>query len=346
MSNNQKNSSPLLEDERIRKELSKRFGLPPYWTFQEGINFFLPVEYQNSFPLSVIINDYLFEMLRREVETQRLETFNKIEEVEKILDYDPVAAYEKRKATWTKERATKIQLRNLKSYGSKERKFSFDEIQEEKRKYFCSNIRIKPEILICYIIDHIDLFSNEVEIPSWLARLIDDVQGAIKNRDNQNSRYTFPGKQIDSWDKLEIILVSHEMVTIKTPHDSKNLTFQQIGMANKQNPEKPQKVWEALKVFALLNGKFPNRDFPDAEIKNEKDRTKELNERLKQFFNLPNKSIYKNHYRKNHCWETNFKISSKLDLPSDETLPPSISESEIESATRSVNLPERNLYDE
>jgi|GEM_PF-2355251 len=185
MSNNQKNSSPLLEDERIRKELSKRFRLPPYWTFQEGINFFLPVEYQNSFPLSVIINDYLFEMLRREVETQRLETFNKIEEVEKILAYDPVAAYEKRKATWTKERATKIQLRNLKSYGSKERKFSFDEIQEEKRKYFCSNIRIKPETLICYIVDHIDLFSSEIEIPSKLQAMLQTVEN-LSVTENEN----------------------------------------------------------------------------------------------------------------------------------------------------------------
>ena len=98
MSDNQKISSNLLEDERIQKVLSKRFGLRPYWTFQEGLNFFLPVEYQNSFPLSVLINDYLFETLKREVETQRLETINDIEEVKQILAYDPVADRKKRKS--------------------------------------------------------------------------------------------------------------------------------------------------------------------------------------------------------------------------------------------------------
>lgn len=338
MSDNQKISSNLLEEERIKKELSKRFGERSYWTFQEGLNFFLPLEYRNSFPLSVLINDYLFETLKREVETQRLETTNDIDEVEQILAYDPVADREKSKS---------------KRIG-KQRKLSFSEIQEEKRKFFCSKIKIKPENLICYIIDHIDLFSSEIEIPSWLVRLIDDVQGPIKNnegerredRDNQNSQYTFPGKQINSWNELEITLLSHETITIKTSHVTKNLTFQQIGMENKQNPEKPTKVWETLKFFAELDGKYPNSKFEKATLEKAKDRIAELNRTLKQFFNLP-QSIFKNHFKKHSCWETQFKISSKLYHSPDENTPlPSMIESEIESASRSVNLSESKLYDE
>jgi hypothetical protein len=86
--------------------------------------------------------------LKREVETQRLETINNTEEVKRILAYDPVADRKK-----------------CKSYRiDKQRKLSFPEIQEEKRRFFCSKIKIKPEILICYIIDHINLFSSEVEM--------------------------------------------------------------------------------------------------------------------------------------------------------------------------------------
>lgn len=163
MSNNLKNCSSLLEDERIKKELSKRFGSKRYWTFLEGIRFFLPVEYRNnSFPLSVIINDYLFDCMKQDVEpegdnkVQSLKTFTPVKNVEQILaDID--------KVKW--------------SISKNGRKLSFDEIQEEKRRYFCSNIKVKSEILICYIIDHIDLFSSEVEIPpkvqDWLSTVKD-----------------------------------------------------------------------------------------------------------------------------------------------------------------------------
>ncbi|HBT86905.1 hypothetical protein [Desulfobacter sp.] len=186
MSNNQKTCSNLLEDEIIQKELSKRFGLKAYWTFQEGINHFLiDKAYQNSFPLSVIINDFLFDIIKRDVEAQRLETINDIEEVKQILAHDPVAAYEKRKDTWTEQRIAKIQKRNLKQYGSKEKIFSVDEKEEEKRKFFCSKIKIKPETLICYIVDHIDLFSSEIEIPSKLQAMLQTVEN-LSVTENEN----------------------------------------------------------------------------------------------------------------------------------------------------------------
>jgi len=52
MSDNQKNSSTLLENERIQKELSKRFGSKKSWTLKEGIDFFLPIEEDgHHFPL-------------------------------------------------------------------------------------------------------------------------------------------------------------------------------------------------------------------------------------------------------------------------------------------------------
>ena len=165
MSNNQKISSTLLKDKRIQEELSKRFGSRPYWTFQEGINFFLPIEYRNSFPLSVIINDYLFETLKREVETQQLETINDIEEVKQILsDLES-------NSQWT--------------ISKKGRKLSFSERQEGKRRYFCSKIKIRPEILICYIIDNIDLFSSEIEIPSKLQAILQTVEN-LSVTENEN----------------------------------------------------------------------------------------------------------------------------------------------------------------
>ena len=172
MSDNQKNSPTLLENERIRKELSKRFGLKRYWTFREGINFFLPVEYRNSFPLSVIIDDYLFDCMKQDVEpegdteVQRLKTFNSVKDAEQIL------ADINSKAQW--------------STSKKGRKLSFDQIQEEERRYFCSKIKIKPEILICYIIDHIDLFSSEVEIPpklqDWLST-VKELPATVENKE-------------------------------------------------------------------------------------------------------------------------------------------------------------------
>ncbi len=170
MSNNQKNSFTLLEDGKIQKELSKRFGLKRYWTFQEGINFFLPVEYRNSFPLSVIINDYLFDCMKQDVEpegdtkVQRLKTFNSVKDAEQIV------ADINRKAQWSRSK--------------KGRKLSFNEIQEEKRKYFCSKIKIKPEILICYIIDHIDLFSSEIEIPEGIKRILNKTNETLEQKLN------------------------------------------------------------------------------------------------------------------------------------------------------------------
>ena len=172
MSNNQNNISCLLEDERIQKGLSKRFGSNRHWTFLKGIRFFLPVEYRNnSFPLSVIINNELFDCMKQDVEpegdtkVQRLKTFTSVKDVEKIL------ADVNNKAKWSKSK--------------KERELSSDEIQEEKRRYFCSNIKIKPEILICYIIDHIDLFSSEVETPTKLQDWLSIVKEFLATLENK-----------------------------------------------------------------------------------------------------------------------------------------------------------------
>ena len=214
--------------------------------------------------------------------------------------------------------------------------------------------------MICYIIDHIDLFSPEVEVPCWLACLIDDIQGPIKNNkgenreasDNKYSQYTFPGKQINSWNELEMVLISYTTVEIRTSknkirtsNDFQKLTFQQLGMANQQNPEKDKKVWQALMLFAELEGKYPNQDFPDANLENAKDRVKELNENLKQFFNL-NDNIYKAHYKKKKCWELKFTISSRLEINPSHQADPSIVESEVERTKRLINLPESELYQE
>ena len=170
MSDNQKISSSLLEDERIQKKLSERFRSHRYWTFQEGINFFLSKELQNSsFLLLEIISDDLFKCMKQDVEpegdkkAQRLKTFNSVIDAEQIVT-------DINKAKW--------------SVSKNERKLSFDQIQEEKRRYFCSKIKVKPEILICYIIDHIHLFSSEVEIPpilqDWLST-VKDLSVTVEN---------------------------------------------------------------------------------------------------------------------------------------------------------------------
>lgn len=225
MSNNLINCSGLLKDERIQKELSEQFDFPSYWTLKEGLKFFSPIEEEGKrYPLRRIKTSK-FEIIKRDIEIQKLETFNSQEEIKQILAYDPVADREKLKTQRSALRTTNIKWRNLQRYGSidKERKLSPSQILDEKIMFFCSNIRIKPEVLICYIINHLELFSSDIEIPSKLARPIEDVQSPVKNnggesgedRDNQNSQYSFPGKQINSWDELEIILVSHDMITIK-----------------------------------------------------------------------------------------------------------------------------------
>ena len=187
MSNNQKNNSPLLEDGRIRKELSKRFGKRRYLTFREGINFFLPEEYQDNFPLSIIINRDLFDTLKQDVKSQDLKTFNDIEDVKQIIAYDPVAELEKSKSQWSALRAVEMKWRNMKRYGSidKERKLSPSEILDEKIIFFCSKIKIEREILICYIIDHIDLFSSEIEIPPKLQNFLSTVKEFSTTMENK-----------------------------------------------------------------------------------------------------------------------------------------------------------------
>lgn len=210
MSNNKDNFSNLLEDERIKKGLSKRFGRRPYWTFQEGLNFFLPLEYRNSFPLSVLINDYLFETLKREVETQRLETFNDMEEVKQILAYTPVADREQHKSHRI----------------DKQKKLSPSEIREEKRRYFCSKIKIKPEKLILYIIKHIQLFSSEMEIPPKLKNLLSTSQDTPILKDNISDE---PKSKSDLKTEIEQLLndVSPELENLydRTKHKIKNIKY-------------------------------------------------------------------------------------------------------------------------
>jgi hypothetical protein len=196
MTDNTKLVKPSPEKEKLREILSNRFNQKAYWTFKEGINFFLPkVKNRNSFSLFEIIDYDLFDTIKRDAETQRLETINDIEDVKQILAYDPVAAYENGKAQWSDAKKIKMEQRNLKRYGFKERKFSFDEIQKEKRKFFCSNIRIKPEILICYIIDHIDQFSSEMEIPEGIKRILNWTNETLEQQlDNLIQEV---GKEID-----------------------------------------------------------------------------------------------------------------------------------------------------
>jgi len=174
MSNEQKLNELSLEEKKIREILSKRFNRIAYWTLKEGINYFLPVEYKNNFPLQGIISHSLFETIKRDVEVQRLETLNSVEEIKQILNYDPVADFEKMKFRRSELRKAEMRFRNLKRGRSMdlERKLSFDEIKEDRLKYFCSNIKIKPEILIIYIINHIDQFSSEIEIPHSLENII------------------------------------------------------------------------------------------------------------------------------------------------------------------------------
>lgn len=352
MSNDQKQNELSPEEETIRDILSKRINKKAYWTLKEGINYFLTDKDKNNFPLQGIIDNSLFEIIKRDIETQRLETFNSVEEIKEILDYDPVADFEKIKSQRSDLRKAEMRLRNLKRYGSidKEMEFSFNEIEREKLHYFCSKIKIKPVILILYIIEHIDLFSSEIEIPPKIEDIfamvneLKDIK-PYQEKFNPIQNYTFTGEQIKSWEDIEIVLISHDTVEIKMGQHSKKLTFQQLGMANKQNPEKPKKVWEALKVFANLNGTFPNQDYPEAQLENAKDRVKDLNKDLKHFFNIQD-NIYKEHYKKNHCWSIKFRISSRLEMNPDQQSDPSIFETEIESAKRSVNLHDSQLYNE
>ncbi len=192
MAVDQKRNEIPPEEENIREILSKRFNLKAYWTFREGINFFLTEEYRNSFPLQVIINDSLFDTIKRDVETQRLETANSVEEIEQILNYDPVVDFEKLNSQRSELRKAEIKWRNLKRYGSIdiERKLSYSEKKEEKLRYFCSNIKIKPGVLILYIIKHIDKFSSEIQIPLALENLLSTFKKTSPLKNDKNIEQT------------------------------------------------------------------------------------------------------------------------------------------------------------
>jgi len=155
--------------------------------------------------------------------------------------------------------------------------------------------------------------------------------------------YTFPGKQITSWEDLKITLISYQVVEIKTQDEPIKLTFQQLGMANQQNPEKHKKVWETLMLFATLDGKYPNKDFPKASLENTKDRVKEFNKALNDFFNLTD-TIYQNHYKKSKCWETKFTIQSRLEANRSQEDVRSLHQTEVEETQRRSNLSDQQLY--
>jgi len=194
MSEDQKQTEISPKEESIKEILSKRFSKKAYWTFKEGINYFLPEEYRNSFPLQVIINDSLFDTIKRDIETndqtkiQRLETFNSGEEIEQILNYDPVEDFENFKSNRPEKRKVELQFRKWKRSNSIDidGKLGFYEIKEDKLKYFCSHVKIKPEILIIYIIDHIDQFSSEIVIPPKLENLLSTCQKNAPLEKNKN----------------------------------------------------------------------------------------------------------------------------------------------------------------
>lgn len=155
--------------------------------------------------------------------------------------------------------------------------------------------------------------------------------------------YTFPGKQITSWGGLKITLISFDMVEIETQDEKVKLTYHQLGMANQQNPERPKMVWNTLMLFATLDGKYPNKDVPKANLEKAKDRTKELNCSLKNFFNL-SESIYRYPYNKKNCWETKFIIQSRIEPSRSQEDERSLHQIGVEEAQRKSNVSDRELY--
>jgi hypothetical protein len=155
--------------------------------------------------------------------------------------------------------------------------------------------------------------------------------------------YTFPGKQITSWGGLKITLISFDVVEIETQDEKVKLTYHQLGMANQQNPERHKMVWDTLILFATLDGKYPNKDVPKANLEKAKDRTKELNCSLKNFFNL-SESIYRYPYNKKKCWETKFIIQSILEPSRSQEDERSLHQIGVEEAQRKSNVSDRELY--
>jgi len=143
MSDNQKNSSTLLENERTQKELSKRFGSKKSWTLKEGIDFFLPIEEDgHHFPLLGVLQPSTFKIIKEDIDTQELEVINSKEEIKEILAYDPVAELEKFKSQRSPLRKVEMQWRNLQRYGSidKERKLSPSVAAKERAEKRAENL--------------------------------------------------------------------------------------------------------------------------------------------------------------------------------------------------------------
>jgi hypothetical protein len=235
MSDNQKNCSSLLADERIQKELSKRFDFPSYWTLEEGLRFFSPIEEEGKrFPLRRMKTSK-FEKIKRDVETQKLKTISSEKEIKQIIAYDPVADREKLKTQRSALRTAKIKWRNLQHYGSidKERKLSPSQILDEKIIFFCSNIRIKPEVLIGYIINHLDLFSPDIDPPpklqDWLST-VKDFSTTIENKPESEPNSLQPGDSLE--DRLNSL--------IKTVTPEIELLYEEIKAVAKANDRDTQ----------------------------------------------------------------------------------------------------------
>jgi hypothetical protein len=141
------------EKEENRKTIINKYKEYPYWTFKEGIKLLLPEEYQDIVPLQGVINDSLFDYIKRNVETRKLKTINKRSEITDIVNYDPQAVWKK----FCKENPRE----------KPRRKSTYLQIKKEKQDYFYEKIKIKPALFIKYVKDNFDRFS-EIEIPPEL----------------------------------------------------------------------------------------------------------------------------------------------------------------------------------
>ena len=84
----------------------------------------------------------------------------------------------------------------------------------------------------------------------------EDVE-SIQNKKitKQDKTKVFPCNPGTKWDDIEITVVDHDTVRIKTPYDSGQFTYRELGMSFKKNANKPKKLWE---IFHL-GKKFVNK---------------------------------------------------------------------------------------
>jgi hypothetical protein len=189
---------------------------------------------------------------------------------------------------------------------------------------------------------------NSNPIPTEIISILDQADQSEKELEKNSAikdlSPKWPGQPIEKWEDLSITLVTHEMVRVQTPHETKRMTYAQLGMQDNRKVGSHKKVWEALAKFAKNLGVYPyeRSDFSE----NFSTRTKELNRTLKDFFGMTD-SIFKGHYRKKNKWETKINFSSELYPPRDTAeKEKSIYDEEIEDRARSVNLDGPFQYEE